>query len=153
MAFDLTDAETGARHPIVLSGGLWHGDVMLYDFMLPDHGLAGKIECDWRSTGPRYTLEQGEVTSDWQRRAVEAITQLLRPFFRGTFVGLSDEQLASLYPGDYHEGSGYCDEASEIEELKRHPAVQALLAEFPEAEIRGIRPIDGAAADDATHDE
>ncbi|MGE0202289.1 MAG: DNA polymerase III subunit gamma/tau [Hyphomicrobiaceae bacterium] len=44
-------------------------------------------------------------------------------------------------------------EASEIEELKRHPAVQALLAEFPEAEIRGIRPIDGAAADDATHDE
>ena len=43
------------------------------------------------------------------------MTHLLRPFFTGTFAGIDDDQLAALYPGDYHENSGYTNEESEIE--------------------------------------
>lgn len=133
LSYDITDPLTGSKHPLVLSGGMWHGDAMLYEFMLRDHGLSGRIECDWRSSGPRYTLDQGEVTDDAQRRALEAVTNALAPFFTGTFVGMTDEQLAGLYPGDYHQGSGYCDEQSEVEkELKGAIAEMVVRALLPE---------------------
>ncbi len=40
-------------------------------------------------------------------------------------------------------------EAAELEELKRHPAVAAVLAEFPDARIAGVRPL-AVRADDET---
>ena len=40
-------------------------------------------------------------------------------------------------------------EAAELEELKRHPAVAALLAEFPDAKIAAVTPLDGAPRGDA----
>ncbi|MCK5942709.1 MAG: class I SAM-dependent methyltransferase [Planctomycetes bacterium] len=119
LGYDLIDPVTGSKHPLVLSGGMWNGDTLLYEFMLQDHGLSGRIECDWRSSGPNYTLDQGAVTTEAQRRALELVTQVLAPFFSKAFAGITDEQLAQLYPGDYHKGSGYCDEQSAIEkELK-----------------------------------
>ena len=113
--FDVTDPQTGLKHPVILSGGLWHGDVLLYDFSLMHQGLAGRMECDWRSTGPVFHLDEGAVTTAEQRRVIEELSQAMRPFFQGAFRGITDEQLAQLYPGDYHEGSGYCDPDSEVE--------------------------------------
>lgn len=115
VAFDVTDPATGQKHPVILSGGLWHGDVLLYDFSLMHQGLAGRMECNWRGTGPNYLLEEGQVTTDEQRRVLDQVTQAMRPYFTGSFHGITDEQLAQLYPGDYHEGSGYCDTESKIE--------------------------------------
>lgn len=115
LTFEITDPVTESKHPVILAGGLWHGDVMLYDFSLMDHGLAGRMECDWRSKGPVYHLDQGEVTSPEQVRALEQLTDTMRPYFDGAFRGITDEQLAQLYPGEYHEGSGYCDTDSEVE--------------------------------------
>jgi len=115
MSFEITDPVTGEKHPVILAGGLWHGDVLLYDFSLMHHGLAGRMECDWRSKGPVYHLDQGRVTTPEQVRALEEVTQAMRPYFTGTFGGITDEQLAQLYPGDYHQGSGYCDPDSEVE--------------------------------------
>ena len=40
-------------------------------------------------------------------------------------------------------------EAAELEELKRHPAVAALLAEFPDAKIAAVKPLDGGQRGDA----
>ncbi|MFK7738891.1 MAG: class I SAM-dependent methyltransferase [Planctomycetota bacterium] len=119
LAYDLTDAATGELHPLVLSGGMWHGDTMLFDFSIAACGLSGRVECNWRSSGPVYRLEQGEVTTDAQRQAVEQLTQILRPFFGGSFSGIREEQLAQLYSAGYYEGSGYSDKESPIErELK-----------------------------------
>ena len=115
MSLDVTDPLTGSKHPVMLAGGLWHGDVLLFDFALLDLGLSGSIECDWRSKGPVYRIEQGQVTRPEQQRVIEQLSEALKPYFAGTFKGLSDEQLAQLYPGDYHKGSGYCDTESEIE--------------------------------------
>ena len=39
-------------------------------------------------------------------------------------------------------------EAAELEELKRHPAVAAVLAEFPDAKIAAVKPMDGAPRTD-----
>jgi DNA polymerase-3 subunit gamma/tau len=39
-------------------------------------------------------------------------------------------------------------EAAEIEAVKRHPAVAAVLAEFPEARVTGVRPLPRAEDDD-----
>ena len=119
LGFDLHDPLTKGTHTVVLSGGLWHGETMLYDFMLPKLGISGRVECEVRATGPRYTLEQGEVRTPEQRRAVELLTNLLRPFFDGAYRGITDEQLAGLYAGDYHRNAGYCDVDNEVErELK-----------------------------------
>ena len=115
VSFDVTDPQTGLKHPAILSGGLWNGDVLLYDFSLMHQGLAGRMECDWRSNGPIYHLEEGEVTTAEQTRVLQELSQLLRPYFEGSYRGITDEQLAQLYPGDYHEGSGYCDTESEVE--------------------------------------
>jgi DNA polymerase-3 subunit gamma/tau len=41
-------------------------------------------------------------------------------------------------------------EARELEDLKRHPAVAAVLAEFPEARIAAVKPLDAPARDDET---
>lgn len=115
LALDITDPVTGEKHPAILAGGIWHGDVLLYDFSLMHQGIAGRMECDWRSNGPVYHLEEGEVTSDEQRRVLDELSQAMKPCFQGAFRGITDEQLAQLYPGTYHEGSGYCDEESMIE--------------------------------------
>ena len=40
-------------------------------------------------------------------------------------------------------------EAAEIEAVKRHPAVAAVLAEFPDARVAGVRPLARAEDDDA----
>jgi SAM-dependent methyltransferase len=116
LAYELPDPETGDKHLLMLSGGLWHGDVFLYDFSLAHYGLSGRIECDWRANGPRYTLDQGDTALPRTREALERVTQLLRPFFRGTFAGIDDAALAALYPGGYHEKSGYtAEEPHEME--------------------------------------
>jgi SAM-dependent methyltransferase len=107
LAFDMIDDATGERHSLLLSGGLWYGDTFLYDFAFPRHGLAGRIECDWRTGGPTFHLDQGDSTDPASRDALGRVAQLLRPFFTGTFIGWNDEQLAALYPGTYHEQSGY----------------------------------------------
>ena len=115
LAFDVADPATGEMHPVILSGGLWHGTTLLYDFSLMNQGLAGRIECDYRGTGPVYHLDEGELATADQARVLEQLTNALRPYFSGAFQGLTDEQLAQLYPGTYHEGSGYCDVDSQIE--------------------------------------
>lgn len=122
LAFDLPDPETGTKHPLILSGGLWHGDVFLYDFSLAWLGLGGRIECDWREHGPRFRLDQGDAGSPRAQAALAAIANLMRPFFSGGYAGITDEQLAALYPGDYHVKSGYAD-----------PVPNALEAEFKAA--------------------
>jgi len=115
LSFEITDPVTGKKHPAILAGGLWHGEVLLYDFSLMHQGLAGRMECDWRSKGPVYHLEQGEVTTEEQRRVLDELSQTMKPYFNGAFQGITDEQLAQLYPGSYHEGSGYCDTDSQVE--------------------------------------
>jgi hypothetical protein len=71
LIFEITDPVTSKKHPVILAGGgLWHGDVLLYDFSLMHQGLAGRMECDWRSKGPVYHLDQGEVTTAEQVRAL-----------------------------------------------------------------------------------
>lgn len=132
LAFDITDHESGRTHALVLSGGIWHHETLLYQFMLPSLGIAGRIECECASSGPRYQLEQGEVTSAEQRRVIERVTMLMRPFFDGAYRGISDEQLAAMYPGDYHERSGYCDSDSEVE--------RELKGAIAEMVVRTLRP-------------
>jgi len=39
--------------------------------------------------------------------------------------------------------------AAEITEIKKHPAVAAVLQQFPDAEVSSVRPIAGPVADDA----
>ncbi len=132
LAYDMTDPATGQTHQLVLSGGLWNGDVFLYDFSVAHHGLSGRIECDWRESGPRFHLDQGEHSPAVQA-ALSQVAHLLRPFFRGAFTGLDDEQMAAHYPGEYHVKSGYTD-----------PEPNPLEAEFKSAiadlVVRTLRP-------------
>lgn len=133
LAYDVQDPETGTKHPLLLSGGMWHGDVVLYDFSLAHHGLSGRIECDWRSHGPRFLLEQGDPESPRTRAALEQIAGLLRPFFKGAFTGLDDEALAKLYPGEYHRRSGYTAEEPTRIEAEFKGAIADLV-------VRTLRP-------------
>jgi DNA polymerase-3 subunit gamma/tau len=41
--------------------------------------------------------------------------------------------------------------AAEIAEIRKHPAVAAVLQQFPDAEISSVRPLSGVEADDADH--
>jgi DNA polymerase-3 subunit gamma/tau len=41
--------------------------------------------------------------------------------------------------------------AAEIAEIRKHPAVAAVLQQFPDAEISSVRPLSGLEADDADH--
>jgi 2-polyprenyl-3-methyl-5-hydroxy-6-metoxy-1,4-benzoquinol methylase len=107
LAYAFADPATGREGNLILSGGMWHGDVMLYDFTLTHFGLAGRIECSWREAGPRFQLTQGTADSPRAQEALHRVSLVLRPFFRGAFCGITDEQLAQLYPGDYHRSSGY----------------------------------------------
>lgn len=141
MSYDVLDPVTGKKHLLVLAGGLWHGDMLIYDFALMTLGLSGRIECDWRSAGPNYMLDQGNARTDEQLRIIEQVTSLMRPFFRGTFLGISDEQLAQLYPGDYHLGSGYCDEASPVEK-----EVKGAIAELVVKAVQPKKVLDAGCA-------
>ncbi len=120
---DIRDGASGAVHPMYLSGGLWHGDTFLYDFSFPHFGLSGRIECDWRRTGPRFTLDQGDANSPLVQAALRAVSEILRPFFTGSYAHWTDEQLAALYPGTYHEGSGYTATEPNAMELEFKAAI------------------------------
>lgn len=133
LAYNLSDPETGATHTLLLSGGMWHGDVFLYDFSLQQLGLAGRIECDWRESGPRVQLDQGDPAHPRTRQALERVAIVLRPFFHGTFVGLDDAALARLYPGDYHRKVGYTDEQPNEMEAEFKGAIADLV-------VRTLRP-------------
>lgn len=133
LAYDLLDAETGQKHPLILSGGLWHGEAMLYDFSFTALGLAGRIECHWREHGPRFHLDQGDASTPKAQAALRGIANLLRPFFSGAFLGISDEQLASLYPGDYHTQGGYADVAPNPTEAEFKGAIADMV-------VRTLRP-------------
>lgn len=133
LAYNLPDPATGATDLLLLSGGLWHGDVFLYDFSFAALGLAGRIECDWRETGPRYLLDQGDANDPRVQAGLRRVTEVLRPFFRGTFVGATDEQLAALYPGDYHQRSGYTDSEPNPIEAEFKGAIADLV-------VRTLRP-------------
>lgn len=133
LAYALTDSETGASHQLLLSGGMWHGDVFLYDFSLAHYGLSGRIECDWRETGPRFHLEQGDAASPRTRQVLERVAVVLRPFFSGTYAGLDDAALAKLYPGDYHEKIGYTAEEPSAMEAEFKGAIADLV-------VRTLRP-------------
>lgn len=127
LAYELPDPETGEPHLLLLSGGMWHGDVFLYDFSLAHYGLSGRIECDWRESGPRVHLEQGDPTSPGARQALERVATVLRPFFTGSFVGLDDAALAKLYPGDYHDRIGYTAEEPTAMEAEFKGAIADLV--------------------------
>jgi len=129
LGYNLPDPETGAVHPLVLSGGLWHGDVFLYDFSVTHLGLGGRIECDWREPGPRFHLEQGDGSTPRAQAALRAIAEILRPFFSGAFAGIADDQLAKLYPGDYHRQSGYVDAVPNPVEAEFKAAIADLVVQ------------------------
>lgn len=133
LAYDLPDPESGGTMPLILSGGLWNGDVFLYDFSLAPLGLGGRIECDWRQPGPRFQLEQGDGSTPRAQLALQAIARVLRPFFAGSFVGITDEQLAQFYPGDYHVKSGYTDSQPNRIEAEFKAAIADMV-------VRTLRP-------------
>ncbi|MDO8349274.1 MAG: class I SAM-dependent methyltransferase [Planctomycetota bacterium] len=133
IAFDMPDPETGTSQPLILSGGLWHGDVFLYDFSLAWLGLSGRIECDWREHGPRFQLDQGDASTPRAQAGLAAVAQLLRPFFAHAYAGITDEQLAALYPGDYHRKSGYADAVPNALEAEFKSAIADLV-------VRTLRP-------------
>ena len=60
VAFDVTDPATGLQHPVILSGGLWHGDVLLYDFSLMHQGLAGRMEAIGAARVPPTSLRKAK---------------------------------------------------------------------------------------------
>jgi len=109
-AFAFPHPVTGAPGRLSLLGGMWHGDACLFDFTLDVCGLAGRITCDWREHGPRFELLQGDAQDPAAQAAMTKIGQLFAGLFHGAFGGMTDEQIAALYPGSYHEGSGYVED-------------------------------------------
>lgn len=141
LAYTFTDPETGHQHPLIFALGHWVGDVMTLEFALEDHGLSGRVECDWRSEGPRFTLDQGVVATPFHQRAIDQTAHLVRPFFRGAFAGISDDELAAMYPGDYHRRSGYCEATSELES-----EIKGAIAEHVVRVLQPRRVVDAGCA-------
>lgn len=100
--YGLQDPTTGRDGMLRIAGGIWTGDVCVFEWSDTARGLAGSATCDWRCAAPTIDVVEGDPTAPGARELVAQLEQLLQPFHRGAFTGVTDAQLDELYAGDYH---------------------------------------------------
>jgi len=131
--FDLRVPDRKAPVLLALTGGMWHGDTCLFDFAILELGLAGRIECQWTTPGPRFHLVQGDAKAQQTRAVLAQVAGLLRGFFRGVYAGIAERQLADTYRGGYHHDSGYADDREREREDELKSGIATLV-------VKALRP-------------
>lgn len=124
--FEIAHPVTGKRGVLRIGGGVWTGDVCGFEFTDTVHGIAGSAACDWRKPAPLLRLDEGDPDDPAVQPLLDKIKTLLLPFHRGAFRGVSDDQLAALYAGDYHRSMNYAMESKLEADFKSHVVDQLL---------------------------
>src|SRR5690606_8253079 len=101
--YPLTDHQRGLTGFLRIAGGIWSGDACVFEFCETVRGLAGSITCDWRNECANVEILEGDATTPEAAQLSAQLRHLMRPFQRGAFHGISDQELRELYNGDYHK--------------------------------------------------
>lgn len=105
-----------------LHGGQWVGDECVFEFEIPDYGLAGLIRCDWREECPRFDLSDGLPNDEARVGALQFLSRQLRAFHSGAFAEITDAELEAMYDASYHEDTSYSAGLEREQKRKRHMA-------------------------------
>lgn len=124
--YDLHDPATDQKGELRIAGGIWTGDVCVFEWTDTLNGLVGAAACDWRCSSPTLDVVEGDASSPATRQLLLVLERLLRPFHRGAFADVTDRELDELYAGGYHAqmNLSVADEAEA--RFKRHLLDQAM---------------------------
>lgn len=118
--------DLGAGKMLRVAGGIWHGDVCVFEFADTLAGIAGTAACDWRQPTARLTVLEGDASSTMARQLLQQLTTLLLPFHRGASADVSEAALRKLYGSDYQTTMRLAvDDANETA-FKQHLVQQVL---------------------------
>ncbi len=119
-------ADGGARGVLRIAGGIWHGEVCVFEFTDTLLGLAGTAACDWRRPAPNLTVLEGDAATPAAQRLLQQLTTLLLPFHREAFADVDDAALRALYAGDYHATMKLAVDDARETAFKQHLVQQVL---------------------------
>ncbi|MFT7536720.1 MAG: SAM-dependent methyltransferase [Hyphomicrobiaceae bacterium] len=124
--YAITDHESGREGYLRIAGGIWSGDACVFEYCETVHGTAGTITCDWRSELPLIDVLEGNAGSRQTQELMGQIQHLMRPFHRGAFAGITDQELVKLYSGEYHKRMNLAVDSDFETNFKKHLLDQVL---------------------------
>ena len=124
--YDLKDHQTGQAGFLRIAGGIWSADACVFEFCETVHGLSGTIACDWRKTEPTIAFLEGPANGLQASELDRQLRHLMRPFQRGAFAQIRDQELTELYSGDYHKRMNLAVNNETETRFKQHLLTQAL---------------------------